>query len=645
LARLAPLAPPAAYLLLATAWSWPLPLHLTTRFAHDPGDPLLNTFILWWNAHAVPLSRAMWNAPYYWPMRGALALTEHEAGIGLIASPIQWLGGSPLFAYNVLLIASAWWSGLAVHTLVQRLTASGAAAWCAGLIWAIAPYRASQLAHLQVLVAWWMPIALLALHGYYDDGRPRWLLLFGVAWLLQALSNGYYMFFFPVLVAGWIAAFTSWRTDWRRATRVLCTWAAFSLPLLPVLHEYYSVQRLLNLSRTRTEMQMFGATWASFVHYPPLLRFWPLSDAKTQEDFLFPGLAGLVAVASAVLLGRPRGALTRPFLFYIGAALVLGWLAAGPSSAQWSAGSLWHAYDWIDWLPGYNGLRVPARFFMLATLCLAIAAGIGVAAIATTRRRAVATASIVCALALVDGWILPMPLGTPPHALGTPLGSGAHVLELPLDDDGVNIAAMYRATMHGLPVVNGYAGYMPPHTAVIDWALRRGDPSVLTELRRGHALYVVVANHESAERWTAFMNAQIEARLVNVSSAGRLYVMPAAPFAQQVAVGAPIAIAHGENSGGWLTFDLGTARAVRAVELRTRGHFVLLGATVRVETSLDGISWALAADAPSGALALNGVLREPLAAPVRVSLADPSARFVRIDTPAFGVTAVTVFGP
>jgi hypothetical protein len=186
---------------------------------------------------------------------------------------------------------------------------------------------------------------------------------------------------------------------------------------------------------------------------------------------------------------------------------------------------------------------------------------------------------------------------------------------------------------------------MPPHTAVIDWALRRGDPSVLTELRRGHALYVVVANHESAERWTAFMNAQIEARLVNVSSAGRLYVMPAAPFARQVAVGAPIAIAHGENSGGWLTFDLGTARAVRAVELRTRGHFVLLGATVRVETSLDGISWALAADAPSGALALNGVLREPLAAPVRVSLADPSARFVRIDTPAFGVTAVTVFGP
>src|SRR4051794_33547496 len=147
----------------------------------------------------------MWNAPFYWPMTGALALTEHEAGIGVLGAPIQWLGGSALLAYNLLLIASAWWSALATHALVRRITGCGAAALCAGIIWGFAPYRASQLAHLQVLVAWWMPIALYALHAYYEHGRARWLAVFGAAWLLQALSNGYYMFFFPVLVAGWLA--------------------------------------------------------------------------------------------------------------------------------------------------------------------------------------------------------------------------------------------------------------------------------------------------------------------------------------------------------------------------------------------------------------------------------------------------------
>ena len=35
--------------------------------------------------------------------------------------------------------------------------------------------------------------------------RRRWLMLFGGAWLMQALSNGYYLLFFPVLAGLWIA--------------------------------------------------------------------------------------------------------------------------------------------------------------------------------------------------------------------------------------------------------------------------------------------------------------------------------------------------------------------------------------------------------------------------------------------------------
>ena len=44
---------------------------------------------------------------------------------------------------------------------------------------------------------------------------------------------------------------------------------------------------------------------------------------------------------------------------------------------------------------------------------------------------------------------------------------------------------------------------------VIEWALRRHDPTVLTELRRGRPLYVLVASTEQAPSpWTAFMDAQ-----------------------------------------------------------------------------------------------------------------------------------------
>src|SRR5207302_6694492 len=95
--------PAVVYLVLAIAWSWPLPLYLARRFTHDPGDPLLNTYLIWWNAHAVPFTAAYWNAPFYWPMRDTLALSEHLAGLSPITTPVQLLGGSPLLAYNLLL--------------------------------------------------------------------------------------------------------------------------------------------------------------------------------------------------------------------------------------------------------------------------------------------------------------------------------------------------------------------------------------------------------------------------------------------------------------------------------------------------------------------------------------------------------------
>ena len=173
--------PAAVYLLVTLAWSWPLPLHLTNRFTHDPGDPLLVTYLMWWNAQAVPLTHAWWNAPYYWPMHDALALTEHLAGLSPLTTPLQWLGASPLTAYNITLIASTWWCGLATHALVRRLGGSRAAAYCAGLAFAFAPYRISQLGHLQLYACWWLPLMLLALHAYYDERRARWLVLLGGA--------------------------------------------------------------------------------------------------------------------------------------------------------------------------------------------------------------------------------------------------------------------------------------------------------------------------------------------------------------------------------------------------------------------------------------------------------------------------------
>ena len=113
-----------AFLVLAILWTWPLSAHLSSRIPHDPGDPILNIWLLWWNAHAVPFSERWWNPPMFFPMPGALALSEHLAGIGIITTPLQLLHASALAAYNSALILSFALSGFFTFLLVRRLIPS-----------------------------------------------------------------------------------------------------------------------------------------------------------------------------------------------------------------------------------------------------------------------------------------------------------------------------------------------------------------------------------------------------------------------------------------------------------------------------------------------------------------------------------------
>ena len=234
---------------LAVFWTWPLTAHLSSRIPHDPGDPVLNTWILWWNAQTLPFTDDWWNAPFMYPLRGALALSEHLAGVSVIATPVLLGGGSPLAAYNVALLTSYALSGFFASLLVRHLSGSTGAGICAGVAFAFAPYRAGQLAHIQVISSQWMPAMLLAMHAYMSSRRRGWLGVFAVAWLLQALSNGHYLLFLPVLIVLWLA----WFVDWGRAPRKglalaatwflqICNWVKIGETLLhgPVERSLYS---------------------------------------------------------------------------------------------------------------------------------------------------------------------------------------------------------------------------------------------------------------------------------------------------------------------------------------------------------------------------------------------------------------------
>jgi hypothetical protein len=226
-------------------------------------------------------------------------------------------------------------------------------------------------------------------------------------------------------------------------------------------------------------------------------------------------LAILSPRVRAWLRGVPRSAVA----FYVAALLVAFWLSLGPilyTQGQRIAGD--GPYWWLYLhVPGFDGLRVPARFGMLVALFLAVLGGYGVAAIESAwPKRGTAVALAAGLFFLVESNSVPLELngtwkvaGTVPPpvpilaAAGPPaiyravaaLPRGAALVEFPFGEEQFDLRYMLWSASHHRALVNGYSGGFPPSYAVNRAALGRvpddGDRG-WEVLRRTGATHAVV---------------------------------------------------------------------------------------------------------------------------------------------------------
>src|SRR5690242_1118808 len=192
----------AGFTIATLAFTAPLWTRLSVALPADLGDPLLACWAIAWDISRLPHGLAgVWNAPIFFPFPDTLAYSEHFLGEALIVAPVQWVSGNPVLTYNVSFLFSFVLAGSGMYLLVRSLTGSRVAGVVAGAVFAFCPYRADQYSHLQVLTSGWMPIALWGLHTYFRTGRLPRLAAFVAAFVLQALSNGYSLYFFSLAVA------------------------------------------------------------------------------------------------------------------------------------------------------------------------------------------------------------------------------------------------------------------------------------------------------------------------------------------------------------------------------------------------------------------------------------------------------------
>ena len=465
----------------------PLLWQASTVLPGNLGDPLLNAFVLGWGASRMPFAFVgVWSAPFYFPLNDTLALSEHLLGITVFTAPVIWLTGNPVLAHNLAFLGSYVLAGAGMYLLARSLWDSRGAAFLAALAFAFAPHRLMHVSHLQVLMSGWMPVSLWGLHRYFATRSRRALAVFAGAFAALALSNGYFLYFFSVPVALIVccelarsasagSASRRLRMPWREAAELAAAAAAMLAVLAPAALAYIRVRDAFGFRRAVDEMASFGAAWRDYVRVPEGLRLWsgilPVGDG---ERMLFPGVA-VVGLAAAAVMSARRSAWPaskpRPVRWgwHVGiysAVLALAlWLSAGPS-VPGPYGLM------LAGLPGFDGLRVPARFIVVVALALSVLGSAGAAwMLARLRPRAGAAVTVVIGFCVVlEGYGGPLRTVPFPHEqsdrarLNEWIRSGppGGVLELPIAGPALEpftLGYQYNTLLHGHPVVNGYSGY------------------------------------------------------------------------------------------------------------------------------------------------------------------------------------------
>jgi hypothetical protein len=267
-------------------------------------------------------------------------------------------------------------------------------------------------------------------------------------------------------------------------------------------------------------------------------------------------LLAAVAIAAAILLALSenvrritREATRSPFAMALVLMLFSMWMSLGPMPQV--RGQTLPAFGLYGWfyenVPGFDGLRVPARYAMVGAVFVSIAAGYGTGLLLLRTARPTLVAIGLSTLFLIEAAFVPMPLNhtwgdgaiTPPPrvvpAAAAPavyraladMPEARVITEFPFGDPAWELRYVYYSTVHWKRLVNGYSGAFPREYHVRVARLQRlaADPEGAWQVLRETGTTHVVVHHdamrpadaEAAEQWLQRYGAVMKARFDNAT--------------------------------------------------------------------------------------------------------------------------------
>jgi hypothetical protein len=752
------------FLLLTLLMTYPLILHMGTS-VRDPGDPLLNAWILSWDIEQILHFNAagFFEANIFYPQTKTLAYSEFLLPQALVALPAKLISGNPILGHNFALMFAFLTTGLGMYALARFLTGKTLASIAAGFIFAFSPFMISHLYQVQVLTAGGIPLAFLFLHKFFASDRLKDIMLFSLFFILQSLANGYYALYLVVFAGLYILIYAFVQKKYRSVhfwLRLALAAVVILICLGPFFYQYYSVQQEMGFSRdiqcpagltsylaTTSINNLYGRMTAPFMQ---------------TERALFPGVVPFIlACIGAVCFlrmkkkpssrpsvgQRPPGRLIRISLWVITLAAwvyaatllyLLGWggftlrlgplgslhahnpaktaamglvLFAGafilrrvsglrliPSALDWSTPWIYvlflvsaflltlgpnGPYPLLHkYVPGFNGLRVAARFHVFFMFGLAVLAAYGLAGVGRWLSGSKARKAILLglpALILGEYLSLPVPYASVPvkdqipevyQWLNRQPGDFA-VVEFPLPAENripyIECRRVYYAAYHWKRMVEGYSGFFPP--LYLELLRRYASMPVGQIIRDLKDLKVrMIIAHTAEMRHSPVLSelmslAQREADLREIArfdedivyelvyrpgettvtlEESRLSPLPRASWSAAASVNSARAAlafdgelgtrwdtAGAQKKGQWFELDLGRTATIRGISLKLGSSVSDYPRGIRVDVSPDGIHWATAAQMDTVVIPIRTLIR-PGSAAAEMAFGPVEARAVRL---------------
>lgn len=467
--------------------------NLFTQFnsSIEKNDGRLIAWLISWDIQMIfndPLG--VFDANIFYPNKNTLAYSEHFIGGSILATPVFLLsGGSPVASFNFLMITGFVLNAFSGFVLSRYLTKNYYASLIGGIIMGFASYRVISYAHLQNMLVFYIPFAILALIKFKETKQKRWLVLLGFCLFMQSFTSWYHMVFIFLAIGLFILYYYLYTKElvFKDFKYLLSTFIIVIALLLPFAVPYLKFSSESEASYSIADQKAYSADFGGYLLPPPntiiedkITSEIGIQKVRWAENINFLGYSAIFLAVIGIFSFDRRSKLkikiNKKILIFGLVLLVFGILSFGPFlhlfDKQYRIPLPYLLIYYIA--PPLRFIRAVSRYSTVVVVMLSVLSSFGYVKI--INRLKTKSKVYVYVLTLLIGFIIlfeyyPATKLNPQVDVENPLvyeyikdsEDIVALVELPIHvDPFVTTGYIYNAGIHFKPIVNGYSGYQPP---------------------------------------------------------------------------------------------------------------------------------------------------------------------------------------